>query len=113
MSNPITNRPISLPFATPVKAPAQNESAKGSNTSIAAGASSVEAEFLKIARMSPEERVQAALLTKLGMSEAEFNKLDAQAKADVMTRIRDEMLKQMETEGESTNRTGALAEIRV
>ena len=59
--------------------------------------------------MTPEERVQAALLAKLGMSEDEFNRLDAQAKADVMTKIRDEMLKQMETRGESAKKTGALA----
>lgn len=63
--------------------------------------------------MTPEERVQAALLAKLGMTEDEFNKLDAQAKADVMTKIRDEMLKQMEAKGESANKTGALADIRV
>lgn len=112
MSNPITNRPISLPFTNPVKPATQNES--GSNSAPASATSpSIEAEFLKIARMTPEERVQAALLAKLGMSEDEFNKLDAQAKADVMTKIRDEMLKQMEAKGENANKTGALADIRV
>jgi hypothetical protein len=30
-----------------------------------------------------------------------------------MTKIRDEMLKQMEAKGESANKTGALADIRV
>lgn len=114
MSNPITNRPISLPFANPVKPAAQNESGSDSSSAQAsASSSSVEAEFLKIARMTPEERVQAALLAKLGMSENEFNKLDAQAKADVMTKIRDEMLKQMEAKGENAKKTGALADIRV
>ena len=114
MSNPITNRPISLPFANPVKPAAQNESGTDSSSaSAAATSSSAEAEFLKIARMTPEERVQAALLAKLGMSEDEFNKLDAQAKADVMTKIRDEMLKQMEAKGENATKTGALADIRV
>lgn len=113
MSNPITNRPISLPFAPPVKPAAQNESGSNSSNSASTSAtsSSAEAEFLKIARMTPEERVQAALLAKLGMTEDEFNKLDAQTKADVMTKIRDEMLKQMEAKGGS--KTGALADIRV
>lgn len=109
MSNPITNRPISLPFTNPVKPAAQNDSSAPAS----ATSPSIEAEFLKIARMTPEERVQAALLAKLGMSEDEFNKLDAQAKADVMSKIRDEMLKQMEAKGENANKTGALADIRV
>ncbi|MGX1742337.1 hypothetical protein ACWIEX_12350 [Bosea sp. NPDC055353] len=114
MSNPITNRPISLPFTNPVKPAGQNDSsADNSNSAPVTAPSSAEDEFLKIARMSPEERVQAAILAKLGMSEDEFNKLDAQAKADVMTKIRDEMLKQMEAKGENANKTGALADIRV
>lgn len=113
MSNSITNRPISLPFTTPVKPAARNESASDSSLSTSAKPSSAEAEFLKFAQMTPEERVQAALLAKLGMSEDEFNKLDAQAKADVMSKIRDEMLKLMEAKGENSARTGALADIRV
>jgi len=115
MSNPITNRPISLPFTTPVKPAAQNDSNtdNSSSASTAAKSSSTEADFLKIARMTPEERVQAAILAKLGMSEEQFNKLDPRAKADVMNKIRDEMLKQMEAKGESPNKTGALADIRV
>ena len=114
MSNPITNRPISLPFTNPVKPAAQNESgADTGNSAPVAVSSSPEDEFLKIARMSPEERVQAAILAKLGMSEDAFNKLDAQAKADVMSKIRDEMLKQMQAKGEDRAKTGALADIRV
>jgi hypothetical protein len=116
MSNPITNRPISLPFTTPVKPAAQNDSgpdnsSRGATTS--ATSSSTEAEFLKFARMTPEERVQAAILAKLGMSEEQFNKLDSKAKADVMSKIRDEMLKQMQAKGEGQSKTGALADIRV
>lgn len=117
MSNPITNRPISLPFATPVKPAAQNDgstdTSSSASTTTATTSSSPEDEFLKIARMSPEERVQAAILAKLGMTEDEFNKLDSKAKADVMSKIRDEMLKQMQAKGEDPARTGALADIRV
>ena len=117
MSNPITNRPISLPFTTPVKPAAQTDGSPDTSSSITAAtsttSSSTEDEFLKIARMSPEERVQAALLAKLGMTEEEFNKLDSKAKADVMSKIRDEMLKQMQAKGESKAKTGALADIRV
>ena len=117
MSNPITNRPISLPFTTPVKPATQNDTSTDTGSSATAATSttspSAEDEFLKIARMSPEERVQAAILAKLGMTEEQFNKLDSKAKADVMSKIRDEMLKQMQAKGESGSKTGALADIRV
>uniref|UniRef100_A0A9E8A060 Uncharacterized protein n=1 Tax=Bosea sp. NBC_00436 TaxID=2969620 RepID=A0A9E8A060_9HYPH len=116
MSNPITNRPISLPFTTPVKPAAQNDSSTDTSSAAAATSTtspSAEDEFLKIARMSPEERVQAAILAKLGMTEEQFNKLDSKAKADVMSKIRDEMLKQMQAKGEGQSKTGALADIRV
>ncbi len=73
--------------------------------------SSVEADFLKLARMTPEERVQKAILDKLGMTEEQFNRLDAKAKADVMAKARDEMLRQMEKRAEL--RTGALADLTV
>lgn len=116
MSNPIINRPISLPFTNPVKPGSQNESGTSSSSASAKAtttSSSTEEEFLKIARMSPEERVQAAILAKLGMTEEQFNKLDSKAKADVMSKIRDEMLKQMEAKGDNATKTGALADIRV
>jgi hypothetical protein len=71
----------------------------------------VEAEFLKFAQMTPEERVQKAILSKLGMTEEEFNKLDAKAKGDVLTKIRDEILRQADMKSEQ--RTGAVADIRV
>ncbi len=109
------NWPVNLTktFAAKQAADGDSQQASGAAASSSVSSSSTEAEFLKIARMTPEERVQAALLAKLGMSEEEFNKLDAQAKADVMTKIRDEMLKQMEARGESAKKTGALADISV
>lgn len=110
-----SNWPVNLPKTYAAKQAADNDSKQdaGASGSSSASSPSAESEFLKIARMTPEERVQAALLAKLGMTEDEFNKLDAQAKADVMSKIRDEMLKQMEAKGESANKTGALADIRV
>ena len=109
-----SNWPINLPKAYAATPAADDDSKQGGGAaSSSVSSSSTEAEFLKIARMSPEERVQAALLAKLGMTEEEFNKLDAQAKADVMTKIRDEMLKQMEAKGENVKKIGSLADISV
>jgi len=114
MSIPIANRPISQSFTSPLKQTAQSESRQenaASSSSSEAASSSVESEFLKIARMTPEERVQKAILDKLGMSEEEFDKLDAKGKADVMAKVRDEMLRDLEARAE--RRTGAFADIRV
>ncbi|MEZ2410200.1 hypothetical protein AB6806_25720 [Bosea sp. RCC_152_1] len=77
----------------------------------ASASSSVKADFLKFARMSPEERVQQAVLSKLGMTEEQFNKLDAKAKGDVLAKVRDEILRQMDTKG--GRRTGTVADIKV
>ncbi len=82
-----------------------------STTESADASSSVEADFLKVAQMSPEERVQKAILSKLGMTEEDFNKLDAKAKGDVLAKVRDETLRQMDAKGE--HRTGTVADIKV
>lgn len=111
MSMDISNRLINLPLAASLKPDAPSASASEGEKTSKPAASSVEAEFLKFAQMTPEERVQKALLDKLGMTEEEFNKLDAKAKADVMAKVRDEMLSQMKAKGE--HRTGEIADIRV
>lgn len=110
-----SNWPINLPTTYATKPTAEGESQQDSAASKAASSSSpsssTEAEFLKIARMTPEERVQKAILDKLGMTEEQFNKLDSKAKADVMAKVRDEMLRQMEAKND--RRTGAFADISV
>ncbi len=115
MSINISSRLANMPLPVSASANVQGAAATGSDTASASSSSSssssVEAEFLKFAQMTPEERVQKAILDKLGMTEEEFNKLDAKAKADAMAKMRDEMLKQMEAKG--GQRTGELADIRV
>ena len=85
-----SNWPVNLTKAYAATQAADDDSKQGAGASASSSASSssTEAEFLKIARMTPEERVQAALLAKLGMHEEEFNKPDAQAKADGMAKGR-------------------------
>lgn len=111
MATAVANWPTSLSYMSPLKQTAQSDAKQESEASSAIPSSSVESEFLKIARMSPEERVQKAILDKLGMTEEEFNKLDAKAKADIMAKVREEMLRDMETKQE--RRTGAFADISV
>lgn len=114
MSIPVANWPINSSFTSPLKQTTQSDTKQesaASASSSGASSPSVESEFLKIAQMTPEERVQKAILDKLGMSEAEFNKLDAKGKADVMAKVRDEMLRDMEAR--AGRRTGAFADISV
>ena len=61
-----SNWPVNLTKSYATKQAADDDSKQdaGASASSSASSSSVEAEFLKIARMSPEERVQAALLAK-------------------------------------------------
>jgi hypothetical protein len=109
ISSPSASPVFTSPFTTSA---AGNSSAEtGTPGSEVSSSSSVEAEFLKFAQMTPEERVQKAILSKLGMTEEEFNKLDAKAKGDVLTKIRDEILRQADMKSEQ--RTGAVADIRV
>jgi hypothetical protein len=112
MSINISSRLSNLPLPASVGVSLQGAGAgKTDTSSSSSSSSSVEAEFLKFAQMTPEERVQKAILDKLGMTEEQFNKLDPKAKADVMTKIREEMLKQMEAKRDM--RVGELADIRV
>jgi hypothetical protein len=111
MSINISSRLMNLPLPTSVGMSLQGAGAGKTDSSSSSSSSSVEAEFLKFAQMTPEERVQKAILDKLGMTEEQFNKLDPKAKADVMAKVREEMLKQMEAKRDM--RVGELADIRV
>lgn len=114
MSIAVSSRPTTPTFTSPFTTSATNNLTTPTDGagSAASSSSSVKADFLKFAQMSPEERVQQAVLSKLGMTEEEFNKLDAKAKGDVLAKIRDEILRQADMK-KSGHRTGAVADIKV
>ncbi|MDX3809958.1 hypothetical protein ACXIUS_23380 [Bosea thiooxidans] len=116
MSIAVSSRSTTPTFTSPFTTSATNNPTKStegaSSEASSSSSSSVEADFLKFAQMSPEERVQQAVLSKLGMTEEEFNKLDAKAKGDVLAKIRDEILRQADLK-KSDHRTGAVADIKV
>lgn len=61
---------------------------------------SVEEQFLEYAQMSPAERMRAALLEELGLSEDDLKSMDTQARKDIEEKIRaaiKEKLEQMTT----------------
>lgn len=73
--------------------------------------SSAESEFLKFAKMTPAERLHAQMLAKLGLTEEQFEAMDPKAQAEVASKIRDEIIKQMQATGDK--RTGMIADIKV
>jgi hypothetical protein len=75
-----------------------------------AEASSAETDFLKFAKMTPAERLHAQMLAKFGLTEEQFEKMDPKAKAEVASKIRDEIIKQMQAAGDK--RTGMITDIK-
>lgn len=71
-------------------------SAGGSKPSGAAGAKSPEEDFLDYARMSPAERMRAAMLQEMGLTEDDLAKMSADERAkvndEIARRIREKAL---------------------
>lgn len=67
--------------------------------------------FLDYAKMTPAEKMHAAMLSQLGISEEEFQAMDSAAQQKIEDKIR-EMIKQ---QAEKTNdtRTGLITDKRV
>ena len=74
-------------------------------------AKSVEQTFLDYAQMTPAERMHAAMLGQLGLTEEEFQAMDPAAQREVAQKIQ-EMIRQ---QAEKTNdqRTGLIADMTV
>ncbi len=83
----------------------------GATGEVKGKAGSAEEEFLKIARMTPAERLHAAMLAKLGLTEEEFAKLDPKQQAAIQEKIAAEIKQQMAASGDK--RVGMIADITV
>lgn len=80
-------------------------------TSKSAEGASAETDFLKFAKMTPAERLHAQMLAKLGLTEEQFDKMDPKAKAEVASKVRDEIMKQLQATGD--RRPGMITDIKV
>jgi TPP-dependent pyruvate/acetoin dehydrogenase alpha subunit len=72
---------------------------------------SPEQKFLDYAKMSPAERMHAAMLSQLGVSEDEFNAMDPAAQKEVEQKI--QQMVQQQAEQNNDKRTGLIADISV
>ncbi|MFK4528528.1 hypothetical protein ABIF90_006509 [Bradyrhizobium japonicum] len=66
----------------------------------ASGDSSVVQEFLKYAKMNPFDRMRAAILKSMNLSEADLANMTPDQKAAVEQKIRDAIEKELEKKGQ-------------
>ncbi|MCP3395095.1 hypothetical protein NLM27_40845 [Bradyrhizobium sp. CCGB12] len=66
----------------------------------ASGDSSVAQEFLKYAKMNPFDRMRAAILKSMNLSEADLANMTPDQRAAVEQKIRDAIEKQLEKKGQ-------------
>ena len=69
----------------------------------------VEADFLKEAQKTPAQRIQEAMLKKLGISPEEFEAMDPDQKAAITDAIKEELMQQIKTG--SASETGNYTDI--
>ena len=72
-------------------------------------AKSVREEFLEYAQMTPAERMEAALLSEMGLTKEEFEAMSPEAKKAIAEEIRERIKKQVENG--SDRRTGMITDI--
>jgi hypothetical protein len=73
--------------------------------------SSVEQKFLDYMKMSPAERMHAAMMSQLGITEDEYNAMDPAAQKAVEQKI--QQMIQQQAEESNDKRTGLIADISV
>jgi TPP-dependent pyruvate/acetoin dehydrogenase alpha subunit len=72
---------------------------------------SAEQKFLDYMKMSPAERMHAAMMSQLGISEDEFNAMDPAAQQEVEQKI--QQMIQQQAEQSNDKRTGLITDISV
>ena len=88
---------VSFPSAFPTS-PVQKSSGL---TAKPAETKSAEEKFLEYAKMTPAERMHAAMLAQLGITEDQFKAMDSAAKQEIEDKIRDMIKQQAENGGDT------------
>lgn len=73
--------------------------------------SSPAADFLKIARQTPAQRLHEKIMKKLNLTDEELSKMDPQEQARIRDLIKDEIKKELEAGGQSG--VGVLKDMKV
>jgi hypothetical protein len=104
---------ISFPAASSMTSPAssvgQSKPASAVTNLAAKPAETAAQKFLEYANMTPAERLQAEMLSQLGLTEDQFKAMDPADQQKVMDKIR-ELIKQQAQNG-SSQRTGLITDI--
>ena len=92
----------------PTTSPASATPKPGSLTAKPAETKTAEQKFLEYARMTPAERMHAAMLAQLGITEDQFKAMDPAARQKIEDKIRDMIRQQASSSGDK--RTGLIAD---
>jgi TRAP-type C4-dicarboxylate transport system substrate-binding protein len=76
------------------------------------GSSVARTKFAEYMKMTPAEKMHAAMLQRLGVSEEEFKAMSADERAAIETKIKD-MIKAEVENGPNKGETGLLADLKV
>ena len=91
------------------KTPAVNDGGIAqANEGSASKKSSVEADFLKYAKMTPFDRMRAGILKSMNLTEDDLAKMSPDQRKAVEEKIRDAIEKQLEKQGQ---KTGSLVDL--
>jgi hypothetical protein len=91
------------------KTPAANDGGIAqANEDSASKKSSVEADFLKYAKMTPFDRMRAGILKSMNLTEDDLAKMSPDQQKAVEEKIRDAIEKQLEKQGQ---KTGSLVDL--
>lgn len=75
------------------------------------GETSAKDEFLKYAAMTPAEKMRAAMLAKLGVTEEELKAMSPEERAKVEQKLKDMVKEQVQNDPDGKSKTGLVADI--
>ena len=87
--------------------------ASGSPEASQGGKSSARSELDAYLSKSPAEKMHAAILAQMGVSEDAFQAMNADQRAALEEKIKAEMQRQMEASAQQTGRKGLLTDMKV
>lgn len=98
---------IGSPFA--ITGPYQTGLTASPNSPL--GETSAKDEFLKYAAMTPAEKMRAAMLAKLGVTEEELKAMSPEDRKKVEDKLKDMIKQQVENDPDQKNQKGLVANI--
>lgn len=75
------------------------------------GETSAKDEFLKYAAMTPAEKMRAAMLAKLGVTEEELKAMEPEKRKAIEQKLKDMIKEQVQSDPDGKSKTGLVADI--